>query len=143
MGTALRWVLTPIASIAAWYVALFVGIIMLGIAESFCAADEMISGMCVAPWFRAVESGIFCSSTAMSAVFVVTAAFSVAPAAKARIAWLAYFIGAIVAFIFALGTSAWGMFASAVIAGLFTAFVLSKSQKRGVARHKIVDDEIA
>jgi len=28
---------------------------LLSIAESFCPADEMISGICVALWFRAVE----------------------------------------------------------------------------------------
>jgi hypothetical protein len=143
MGTALRWVLTPIASISAWYVALFLGIILLGIAESFCPTDEMVSGMCVAPWFQVVESGIFCFSTALSAVFVVSSAYFVAPAGKVLIAWLAFFIGAIVAFIVALGTSTWGMFASAVIAGLLTAVILSRYQERRAAKDKIVEDEIA
>jgi hypothetical protein len=142
MGSVLRWVLMPVASIAAWYVALFLGILLLNIAESFCPADEMISGICVAPWFRAVESGIFSFSTALSAVFVVAAAFFVAPAGKVLVAWLALSIGSIVAFIFALGTSAWGMFASAVIAGLFTMFLLSRLQKKMTEKIKIIEDEI-
>jgi hypothetical protein len=122
---------------------LFLGITLLGIAESFCPADEMISGTCVAPWFRLVESGIFCFSTALSAVFVVAAAVLVAPAEKLLIAWLAFAIGSIVAFVFALETWAWGMFASAVIAGLFTAAILARFQKRDFAKKKIVEDEIA
>jgi hypothetical protein len=79
MGTGLRWILTPVASISAWYLALFSGIMLLTIAESYCPADEVISGTCVAPWFRAVESGIFCFSTALSAVFVVASAFFPSP----------------------------------------------------------------
>jgi hypothetical protein len=146
MGTALRWTWIPIASVIAWYVALFLGIVLLSIATSiatyFCPESEMISDTCVAPWFRVVEAGIFCFSTALSAVFVITAAVLVAPAAKALIAWLAFAIGSIVALIFALGTWAWGMFASAVIAGLFTAFILARFQKRAAAKNKIVEDEI-
>lgn len=143
VATALRWALTPVASVGGWYVALILGIMLLEIAQSFCPADETISGMCVAPWFRAVESGIFCFSTALSAVFVIGAAVLVAPAGKVLIAWLAFLIGSIVACVFALATSAWGMFASAVIAGLFTAFLFSRFQKRMAAKRKTAENDIA
>jgi hypothetical protein len=143
MGTALRWALIPVASIVAWHIALLCGITLLSIAETFCPADEMISGSCVAPWFQAVESIIFCASTALSATFVVAAAFLVAPTQRVLIAWLAFTIGSIVAFFFALGTSAWGMFISAVIAGLFTALVLSKFPMRKAAKVKIDEAGVA
>ncbi len=142
MVTTIRWALIPIASIVAWYLALVLGIVLLSIAEWFCPADELISGACVAPWFRAVESGIFGTSTALSAVFVVAAAFLAAPAAKVLIAWIAFSIGSIVAFVFAMGASAWGLFASAVTAGLFTAVVLSRFQARTAARTRIDEAEI-
>lgn len=143
MGTALRWVLVPVASIGAWSMATFIGFIMLGVAESFCPADEWEWDMCTAPWFETAELCIYCSSTALSAIFVVAAAFFVAPAGKAVVAWLAFALGSVVALVFALGTWAWGMLASAVFAGLLTAVVLSTYHGRRAAKSKLVKGEIA
>jgi hypothetical protein len=125
--TVFRWLLIPFACVAAWYVALFVGIFLLSVAESFCPADEMVSGMCIAPWYRTVEAAIFCFSTALSAVLVVLAAFVVAPHEKATVAWIAFAVGVVVAFYFAIMTSAWPLFASALLAGLITVSVLDGS----------------
>ena len=47
-----RWILLPIVCIAAWIAALFTGIVAHSIAEFFCPADQIVSGMCVAPWLR-------------------------------------------------------------------------------------------
>ena len=126
MNKTLRWLLLPVACVAAWYVALFVGIVLLSVAQAFCPSNEMVSGMCIAPWYRPVETGIFCLSTALSALFVVTTAYFVAPTARVLVAWLAFGTGCIVALYFVLSTSAWPVFASAVAAGLVEVLLLSR-----------------
>jgi hypothetical protein len=128
MNKTLRWVLLPVACIAAWYVAFFVGLVLLSVAESFCPSDQMVSGLCTAPWFRTVQAGIVCFSTALSAALVVTAAFVTAPAARVLVAWLALGLGSIVALYFAVATSAWALFASAVAAGLLAVVLLTRSR---------------
>jgi hypothetical protein len=127
MFKTLRWLLIPVACIAAWYVALVVGIVLLGVAESFCPSDQTVSGSCIAPWFPAVETGIFCFSTALSAVLVVTAAFFVAPAARVLVVWLTFGTGGVVALYMAAATSAWAMFASAMASGLVAVLLLTRS----------------
>lgn len=123
-----RWILLPVASIASWYVALFIGLFVLGIAESFCPEDQVVSGTCSAPWWKTLEASIFCFSTGLSAFLVVLTAFFVAPSARAAVAWLAFGIGGVTALFFAMGTSAWGMFASAIVTGFFTAHVPARSR---------------
>jgi hypothetical protein len=123
-----RWLLLPFASIGAWYVAIIIGIVILSIAESFCPEDQQVSGMCVAAWWKPVETCIFCFSTGLSAFLVVATAFFVAPAARGQVVWLAFGIGSETALFFALGTAAWGMFASAVATGFLTALALSRSR---------------
>ena len=49
------------------------------------------------PWWRFVETGIFCFSTGLSAVLVVTAGFFIAPVARVTVAWLIYGIGSVIA----------------------------------------------
>jgi hypothetical protein len=128
MIQSVRWLLTPVACVAAWYVALIVGGILLEVATAFCPKDQMISGSCMAPWYPAVVAAIFCFSAALSAVLVVTTAVFAAPNARAVAAWLAFAIGAIVALWAAVRTSAWREFASAIAAGLLAAVLLARSR---------------
>ena len=125
---ALRWILMPVACVAAWYVAFFIGLFILSAAESFCPKGQMVSGMCTAPWWRPVEKSIFCFSTGLSTILVVTTGFFVAPAARAFVAWLVFGIGSIVAFWMAAGGFAWAECISAIAAGLLTAFLLARSR---------------
>jgi hypothetical protein len=129
MATIARWALVPIASVSAWYLALFIGIVLLVIAEStalhFCSPDEVVSDQCHAPWFLVIQAGIFCISTALSAVFVVAAAYFAAPHHRTLVAWLAFAIGTVTAIVFAVTMPAWNMGASAIAAGLATAAYLS------------------
>ena len=121
-----RWILLPFVSIAAWCVALIIGLVILSIAESFCPEDQQVSGMCVAPWWEPVETCILCFSAGLSAFLVVTTAFVVAPAARKGIAWSAFGLGGTIALIFGMETSAWGMLASAIATGFLTACVLTR-----------------
>lgn len=127
----------PVACIAAWYVAFFLGLFILSYAESFCPRDQMVSGMCTAPWWRPVEKSIFCFSTGLSAILVVTAGFFVAPAARTVVAWLIFAGGSIVALWMAAEGSAWAECISAVAAGLITTFLLTRSRYARVPNNAV------
>jgi hypothetical protein len=122
----LRWMFLPVACIANWYVALLTGIVLLRVAESFCPAEKMVSGMCTADWYPPVETGIFYFCAALSAVLVVTTAFLIAPDARKLVTWLAFGIGTAVAEYLAIHTSAWPTAACAVAAGLIAVLLLTR-----------------
>src|SRR5712691_9696202 len=103
----LRWILVPVVCVAVWFVAFFLGLFILRYAASFCPKDQMVSGICTAPWWRPVEKIIFYFSIGLSAILVVTAGFFVAPAARAVVAWLVFGIGSIVAFWLSAGGDVW------------------------------------
>ncbi len=131
----IRWVLMPVACIAAWHVAFFIGLLILSGAESLCPADQMESGMCMAPWWNSVEKAIVCFGTGLAGVLVVVAGFFVAPAARGVVAWLALGIGSIVALWMAAAGSAWAEAVSAIAAGLLTAWLLSRSRYAGMPHY--------
>lgn len=129
----MRWFVLPFACIAAWYVAFFIGLVILSIAESFCPEDQQVSGMCVAPWWKPVETCIFCFSTGLSAFLVIVTAYLVAPTARVEVAWLAFGIGAMTAIFFAAGVMEMAvlwMCASAIVTGFLTALVLTRFSNR-------------
>jgi hypothetical protein len=125
----LRWILMPVACVTVWFLAMVIGIIMLEIAESLCPDDQMVSGLCDAPWWGPVEKGVFCFSTGLSAVLVVLAGFFVAPAARVIVAWIAFGAGSIVALWMAAGGSVWAECVSAIAAGLLTSFLLMRPRR--------------
>lgn len=133
MMKLLRWVLVPVACIAAWYAAFFIGLFILSAAESSCPRDQIVSGVCIAPWWEPVEKCVFCFSTGLSAVLVVACGFFTAPAARGFVAWLVFGTGSIVAVWVAAESAMWVECVSAVAAGLLTAFVLTRSRYAGLA----------
>lgn len=128
MMNKLRWVSLPVACILVWYMALVVGIFTLEFAGSFCPQDQMVSGMCMAPWWSSIEASIFCFSTGLSAALIIISAFFIAPFARVLVAWLTFATGSIVALYMAFGASAWDMFASAICVGLLVTFLLTRSR---------------
>ncbi len=118
----------PVACLVAWSVAFLAGLLILSAAESLCPADQMDSGMCMAPWWPPIEKTIFCFSTGLSAVLVVAAGVFVASAARASVAWLVFGIGSIFALWGTVECEAWAEGTSAIAAGFLTAWLLSRSR---------------
>ena len=123
---ALRWILLPIVCIAAWLAALFAGILAHSIAESFCPAEQMISGMCVAPWFETLHTWLIRFFSAFAAALVISSAYFIAPAARPLVAWIAFGAGAAYALWLAVVASAWGEFVAAGAGGLATVLLLTR-----------------
>jgi len=124
----MRLVLMPVACIAAWFAAVIIGLILQDVAEMFCPADQMVSGCCVAPWWRPTEKIIFCFSVGLSAVLVVMTAFFVTPIARVEITWLAFFIGAIIATWVGIQIQQLAEPFSALSSGLLTTVLLTHSR---------------
>jgi len=123
-----RWILLPVVCIAAWIVALFAGIFAHSIAESFCPADQMVSGMCVAPWFETVDTWLIRFFSAFAAALIIASSYFTAPAFRAIVAWFVFAAGAAYALWIAVAASAWGEFTAATIGGLAAVLLLTRGQ---------------
>lgn len=121
-----RWILLPVVCIAAWVAALFFGIIAHSIAESFCPANQMISGMCVAPWFEALDAWLIRFFSAFAAALIIVSCYFTAPAARAVVAWVMFGAGVVYALWIAVASSAWGEFIAAGVGGVAAALLLTR-----------------
>lgn len=116
----LRWLLLVPSGIAGVCLGFAAALALLGIADRFCPPDLLISGMCTASWYRTAERAALCSGAAVGAIAAVALPTFVAPAHKARVAAMAFCLGAVYALwgLAAAGAYAWPALASALAAGM-------------------------
>lgn len=125
----LRWILLPTTCFAAWIAALFAGIAAHSVAESFCPEAQMVSGMCIAPWFETLDAWLVRFFSAFAAALIVVSAYFTAPAARAVVAWVVFGAGGIYALWLAIISWAWGEFVAAGVGGVATVLLLTRGQK--------------
>lgn len=99
MASWLRWALVVPAAVAAWYVALFVGLAAYSGMNSLCPSAQVISGMCVAPWFPVASAVLRCAAAGLSAALVLLACAWVAPSHKTAAATVVFTIGVVAALV--------------------------------------------
>lgn len=116
----LRWIAVVPAGLLGWYIGFLVGVALLSAAINLCPAESMVSGACIAPWFRYAEVLIFCVSVALAAFLVVALPALVAPRWRPAVAWVAFVVGLIVAIYLVVYTGTFLEFVSAVVAGLLS-----------------------
>ena len=92
---AIRWALVPVVAVVAWAAALFVGLLLHDVAMRLCPAAQMVSGLCVAPWWPYAEAAVFCTSAAIAAASIVIASSLTAPSGRARVAATVYAAGVV------------------------------------------------
>ena len=126
----LRWIAILPAIYVSWHLSLIAGMALLAIAEAFCPEDQMVSGLCVAPWFFWVEDAIFLFCAALAAALVVASAAFIAPAHRVRVAWMAFIGGCLIAAFLGWSTGAFKELAAAVISGLVAALLISWRDRR-------------
>jgi hypothetical protein len=112
-----RWLSVPIAAIAVWYVVLLIGIALVGVLDSLCPPDLVVSGLCTAPWYGPVFEALLLICTAAVAAALVIVPALVAPAHQFGVAVIAYSCGAVVAVYVAFGAFAWGPFVASALSG--------------------------
>ena len=123
-----RWILLPVVSFAAWIAALVTGMAAHSVVESFCPADQMISGLCVAPWFESVDAWLVRFFSAFAAALIIVSCYFTAPAARAIVAWVVLGAGGIYALFLAIVSWAWGEFIAAGAGGLAVVWLLTRGQ---------------
>lgn len=126
----LRWIAIFPGIYVSWHLSLIVGMALLAIAEAFCPKDQMVSGLCVAPWFFWIEDAIFLFCAALATALVVASAAFIAPAHRVRVAWVAFIGGCLVAGYLGWSTDAFMELAAAVASGLVTALAIDRREQR-------------
>lgn len=118
--TWLRWLLVLPAAWVAWYAAVLIGFGLYSVAEALCPPEQVISGMCVAPWFGYVDRAIFCTGAGLAAAFIIFSCAIVAPSHRRVVTLVTLGAGSVVALVLALATHALPEFIAAVVSGLLT-----------------------
>lgn len=134
-----RWLLVVPSGIAGVLLGFAAALAFLGIADRFCPPELLMSGTCTASWYRTAESAALCSGAALGAFAAVALPTFVAPAHKARVAAMAFCMGAVYALWFAVaaGGSAWPPAASALAAGMAAVgWVLASGKLRAAPSSK-------
>ena len=97
MSPALRWLLLVPAAVAAWLLAVLLATVLLGGLRRLCPDRQVVSGMCVAPWFGPASDAVVALGAALAAIFVLRAVTVTAPSHKKFVAVVAYLAGALIA----------------------------------------------
>lgn len=137
----LRWLLVPIAGVAAWWAAIF---IMAGIDLIYwqfdypCPKGELLSEGCPGvsfDWFVTYTNVMIRAGAALAAILVVVACTLAAPRHRLRTAVAAYAVGCGAAFLMANLTGELQAGAWALVAGGFTLAILWRRRARYRATH--------
>ena len=115
--TILRWALVVPAAWVAWAVALAIGLALYDFVQSFCPVEQMISGMCVAPWFRYASAAVFCIGAGLAAALILVACTLMAPTHRPRVALVVFVAGALAGLAMAIAASAFLELVTALVVG--------------------------
>jgi len=88
----------------------------------------MVSGLCVAPWFRDAEAAVFIFSAAFAGAVLVAICTLVAPDHRGIVAWTTLALGTLLATYLALETMVVWEFVAAVTAGTVSAWLITRAK---------------
>ena len=115
-----RWLLILPADVAMWYATLALGFLLYKGLDALCPSSQMVSGLCLAPWYRIAFEALFCSCAGLVAALILLSNALLAPSHKREISLATFAIGAIVAVIMGFSSHAYVAVAGAMIAGALT-----------------------
>jgi len=121
------------AAIIGWWIAISIGLLLTNIPSYFCPTELVESELCMASWYGPVMSRIMIFAAALSAVMTLLFAVIVAPRKRDLVAKVVFVAGSIYATYFAFSISAWAEYTGAIVAGLFTLFLLIRRYGERVA----------
>ena len=114
----IRWLWIVPTAILVWYGMFAFGNGLYSLAIGFCPADQLLSGFCIADWFRPVERGIVVGCAGLTAFAIVLTTAFIAPAYRLRAAAAMFVAGALVATSMALQTGSVPEFVAALFGGV-------------------------
>jgi hypothetical protein len=124
MANMLRWILIPPAAVAAWYLAFVIGIALEVGLNALCPADQVVSGWCIAPWYRGASNALLWFGAGLAALLVLFACTLLAPTHKRHVAIVTFVVGAAVAARMGFGIRAYGALVAATVAGALGLWLL-------------------
>jgi hypothetical protein len=119
MTALLRWALVPLSAVAVWYLTFIFGLAAVGVLDTLCPADLMVSGLCTAWWHAPAVETLILACTVIVAVGLVILPGLIAPAWKFPVALIAYGCGAAFAIYVAIASfgSFWKPFIASALSG--------------------------
>jgi hypothetical protein len=124
MARLVRWLLVLPASVAAWYLALVVGIGLHLALDSLCPPEQTVSGLCIAPWHAPASQTLMAFGAGLAALLVMLTCTFLAPTHRRQVAIATFIVGALVASIMGLSASALGPMVAAILVGAVTLTVI-------------------
>ncbi len=124
MLSLIRWILVFPAAVGAWYVALFLAMALLTGLDHLCPREQIVSGMCMAPWYPGAFEVLFCFGAGIAAALVVVTCTLIAPSYKRRIAVATFLAGSVVAVVMGFTTHAYAALITSIVAGAIVLCVI-------------------
>jgi hypothetical protein len=125
----IRWLLVIPLTITGWFVGLFTGLLILQIGEWTCPQEQIVSGMCTAPWIHFVFSTAVVFGSFIAAAFMVAVPSLIAPSHKYQIARLCFCGGCIFSIYGLYTTNAWLAFVVANVGGFTALYIRRRNLK--------------
>ncbi len=119
-----RWLLIVPIAVAAWYVAVALGISLHMGLDALCPPDQIVSGLCTARWYPAASAAVVCTGAGLAAALILVACTWLAPSHRRRVAIATFVAGAVVATFMGLSANAYGPLATAIVAGAIVLRIL-------------------
>ena len=119
-----RWLLIIPTAVAAWYAALALGVSLYVGLDALCPAEQIISGLCVAPWHKAASAAVDCIGAGLAAALILLACTLLAPSHRQRVAIGTFIVGAVVAIFMGFSANAFGPLVTAIVAGAAILWIL-------------------
>ena len=126
----LRWLLIIPAAVVAWYAAIILALVMHAGLDILCPAEQMISSLCVAPWYEAASNAVVCVGAGLAALLIMLACTSLAPAYKKQVAVATFVAGAAVAALMGWNVGAFAPMLAAMVTGALALWVLTRRLAR-------------
>jgi hypothetical protein len=118
--TGLRWLAIIPATAVAWALTAALGGGLLKVAVHLCPPEQLVSGMCRAPWYRNLEEAVIVGWAALLVALTVTVPAVIAPSHRGSVATVALVAAAAALLPAAYMLGWWGSFTAAVLAGVLS-----------------------
>lgn len=122
----IRWSLVLPTAVLSWYGAVVITLFMHGATEIFCPPEDIISGLCQAPWFNSFSRSLLYIGPAIAACFVVLSTVFMSPSHRNIVAFVVFLGGCVIAMFMAIPMeNYWGL-ASTITSGFITLIFVKK-----------------
>lgn len=126
MKNVIRWLAIIPGAVLAWYAAMIIAVTIHMLLARFCAAQDMVSGVCITDWYLIAGEVVVCFGTGLCALLVVLICAVIAPTHKIAVAWVAFAVGASIAIYMGVVSDSYGARTTALIVGLATATMVHR-----------------